>query len=225
MIEVTEVGKRYAKHVLFKKTNICLRDGKISFLLGKNGIGKTTFVKCMFELESHEGKFLFDGKKVDAVRNRSWVIWDDTPFYTNLTGMQNLLILSEGISKKEIEKVSYEYLNQEVLKRKVKSYSYGQRKKLSLILVEIIKPKYLVMDEISNGLDYETMCLLKEKLKIWSKDINIFLTGHQFGFYNDVVDDVYYFDKKSIKLYCEDFQENEKRLEDIYNEKMLSNES
>lgn len=224
MIEVRKVGKKYTKHILFEDTNICLRDGKISFLLGKNGIGKTTFVKCMFELERHEGIFLFDGKKVNEVRNKSWVIWDDTPFYTNLTGMENLIILSEGVLKKEIENIATEYLNKDVLKRRVKSYSYGQRKKLSLILVEIMKPQYLIMDEISNGLDYETMCFLKEKLKIWSKDINIFLTGHQFGFYNDIVDDVYFFDKKTIKLYCEDFQENEKNLEDIYNEKMLSNE-
>lgn len=222
MIRVNNLSKKYKNNLLFENVNLVFENNKISFLLGKNGSGKTSLIKCMFSLEEYDGDILFDENKISKVRKECFVIWDDAPFYTNLTGLQNLDILSESAySKGEIKNCALKYLGMDILKRKVKTYSYGQRKKLALILVDLLKPKYLVMDEISNGLDYESVCELKEQIKKWSEDMTIILTGHQFGFYNDIVDDIFVIKDKSITPRSRDFQNDKESLEEVYNEELL----
>ena len=222
MIRVNNLSKKYKNNLLFDNVNLSFENKKISFLLGKNGSGKTSLIKCMFNLEKYDGNILFNENEVNKVRKECFVIWDDAPFYTNLTGLHNLDILSESaFSKNEIIKCALKYLGMDILKRKVKTYSYGQRKKLALILVDLLKPKYLVMDEISNGLDYESVCELKEQIKKWSDNMTIILTGHQFGFYNDIVDDIYIVKDKTIVPHITDFQNKKESLEELYDEELL----
>ena len=200
MILLKNLKKSYKNNILFQNVNLEFRSNKISFVLGKNGVGKTSLIKCLFGLEDYEGNIMFDEKNIDQVREKCWVIWDDTPFYTEISGLKNLYIFSCGKkTKSEIYEIASRYLDNDVLKRPVSQYSYGQRKKLSLVLVEILSPKYLVMDEISNGLDYETICFLKKKIKDWSENMDIILTGHQFDFYNDLIDDLYVFEGNNIR--------------------------
>jgi ABC-2 type transport system ATP-binding protein len=54
----------------------------------------------------------------------------------------------------------------------------------------LAESEYLVMDEVSNGLDYETMEWLKHELRRRSSGATILLTGHQFDFYDAIVDRV-----------------------------------
>ena len=106
--------------------------------MGHNGSGKTTLVKCIMRLESYSGQIIFNNSS-----NNSLVVWDDCPFYNNLSWIKNLILFSEGkIDKKNIINLSLKYLDNDLLNRKVKLYSYGQKKKLALALVEILKPKY-----------------------------------------------------------------------------------
>ena len=217
MIRCKDISKKYKKESVITKTNLRIRTNKISFLMGANGTGKTTFIKCMMGLEKCEGQFIFGSNSLDDIKDQCLVIWDDCPFYTNLSGLKNLLLFSESKkTKEEIIKIAMMYMDKDLLNRKVKTYSYGQKKKLALILIEVLQPKYLVLDEISNGLDYDTMKILQKQIKLWAKHMTIFLTGHQFGFYNDLIDDLYVFENKQIKFLKENFSKENVRLEDVY---------
>jgi len=166
--------------------------------MGKNGSGKTTLIKCLMEMESFSGEISFNGKSIDSVRNECLVLWDDCPFYNSLSGLKNLLIFSEDKkTKDEIIKIAMNFLDKDLLNRKVSTYSYGQKKKLALCLVDILEPTYLIMDEISNGLDYETMRFLKKRIIEWKVNKTILVTGHQFEFYNDIIDELLIFKGKS----------------------------
>lgn len=217
MIECKNLSKKYGKNVILKHTNVTIKKNRISFLMGPNGHGKTTFIKCMMDMENYEGKFFFNGKSIDHVRDQILVLWDDCPFYSNISGFKNLLLLSENKkSKKQIKEIANKYLSGEILKEKVKHYSYGQRKILALVLVEILQPKYLIMDEISNGLDYERIRYTQQLIKEWVKHSTILLTGHQFDFYNEIIDDLFILKNQRITLEVEDFQNSDVKLEDIY---------
>ena len=134
--------------------------------------------------------------------------------------MENLSIFGEQKkSKNEIVELSKKYLDRNVLKKKVKTYSYGQKKKLALILVDILQPKYLFMDEISNGLDYEMMQELKKHLKELSQKMTIILTGHQFSFYDEIIDALYLIKDKQLRKY-DKYSDGNKSLEDVYNEEL-----
>lgn len=221
MIECKNIQKYYGKQIIINNSNFNIKTNKISFLMGENGAGKTTLIKCMMSMENFNGSFLFNGEHVDNVRENILVLWDDCPFYTNLTGLENLIIFSENKkNKKQIKEISSNFLSYDILRNKVNTYSYGQKKILGLILVEILKPKYLIMDEISNGLDYEMIKYVQKRIKKWSHHSTILLTGHQFSFYNKIVDDVFMFVDNEIHLSAEDFQNNHLNLEDIYAKKI-----
>lgn len=171
MIKFVNFAKYYNNQAILKDVNLEIADNKITFIMGKNGAGKTTLVKCMLGLEDYAGEIQYDlGVSENEEKKRILAIWDEFPFYDGMTGLNNLYVFSEGLkSQREILEIAQKYLGKEILKRKVKSYSYGQRKKLSLILVEILEPQIVVMDEVSNGLDYETMVYLKNIFVNWQK--------------------------------------------------------
>lgn len=222
MIKCVNFSKSYSNEIIINKSSFEIRDNKVSFLMGPNGAGKTTLIKCMMEMEKHDGEFMFNGKKISEVRDKCLVIWDDCPFYTNLNGIKNLMIFGENKkNKKQILEIANRYLDYGLLKNKVKTYSYGQRKKLALALVEILEPKYLIMDEISNGLDYEMIRGLQKNIKKWSENMTILLTGHQFSFYNEIIDDLFVFKNRQIYLLKKNCGEMGVNLEDIYDEEIL----
>jgi len=103
-------------------------------------------------------------------------------------------------------------LNRDVLKRKVSTYSYGKRKKLALIIIEIINPDILLLDEVSNGLDYETIIYLKKKINELKKERLLLLTGHQLDFYDEIVEEVFIIKDKNIVKIEEDIE----KLRDVY---------
>lgn len=221
MINVIGVKKKYGKKVVLNNINITFPEQKINFLMGKNGSGKTTFIKCLTDLEKYEGKIEIDGGLFCSKKLQTLVLWDDCPFYDDLRGIDNLVILGEGkYSKNKIIDIVSEFVDEELLYKKVKKYSYGQKKKLGLAMALVLNPQYIIMDEITNGLDYDTLLMLKKLIIKWAKDKTIILTGHQFGFYNDIVENVYVYTKNgNVKSYI-DIKSIGKTLEEIYDETM-----
>ena len=222
MIKFVNFAKYYNNQAILKDVNLEIADNKITFIMGKNGAGKTTLVKCMLGLEEYAGEIQYDlGVSENEEKKRILAIWDEFPFYDGMTGLNNLYVFSEGLkSQREILEIAQKYLGKEILKRKVKSYSYGQRKKLSLILVEILEPQIVVMDEVSNGLDYETMVYLKKYIRELAKSATIVLMGHQFEFYNDLIEEMVVIKKGSMKTLEKDFQNSGHQLEEIYEEEL-----
>lgn len=216
MIELIDFQKQYKHHTIYEPTNTVFPGDSISFLMGKNGCGKTTLFKCIGMLERFGGSILFDKQPISAVRDQCMIIWDDSPCYQNLSGMQNLMLLSEDqCSRAEVRQTAERYLKRTVLKQRVKTYSYGQRKKLMLALADLLKPKYLMMDEISNGLDVEMMDELAAHLNRIKQHCTIILTGHQFGFYEKVAEHVFVKGTKTITEVSSE-ERAEKSLEEIY---------
>ncbi|MEK4223106.1 ATP-binding cassette domain-containing protein [Bacillus sp. FSL W8-0116] len=216
MIDIINLTKTYRNKTVLDKINVQIPPNKIAFIMGENGAGKTTLLKCLLELEEYSGKILYDGKTIDEVRNDIHVVYDDSPFYLNLNGYKNIeLLLTNRIQKEQIREVANAYLSHDILKNKVKKYSYGQRKKLSLIIATLSQPKYLLMDEVSNGLDYDSMQFLKTTLKEWSKNMTIITTGHQFDFYAPIIDELFIL-KQSKLTKLNNFKESGGDLVEAY---------
>ncbi|MDU7068512.1 MAG: ATP-binding cassette domain-containing protein [Clostridium perfringens] len=214
MIEVRRLNKSYKNNVIFNECTISFESNKINFLMGANGQGKTTLFKCLLNLDNYSGEILFDDYKFKDIINNIFAIYDDSPLYLNLTGLQNISIfLERKVSKHEYEAFQ-NILSNRILERKVKEYSYGQKKILSIIIAFLKSPKYLIIDEISNGLDFETMIWLKNNLKLLSKNTTIIATGHQFEFYNNIIDNLYIINDKKIVQVDKKFKD--KGLSSVY---------
>ncbi|HFD2040158.1 TPA: ATP-binding cassette domain-containing protein [Clostridium perfringens] len=214
MIEIRRLNKSYKNNVIFNECTISFESNKINFLMGANGQGKTTLFKCLLNLDNYSGEILFDDYKFKDIINNIFAIYDDSPLYLNLTGLQNISIfLERKVSKHEYEAFQ-NILSNRILERKVKEYSYGQKKILSIIIAFLKAPKYLIIDEISNGLDFETMIWLKDNLKLLSKNTTIIATGHQFEFYNNIIDNLYIINDKKIVQVDKKFKD--KGLSSVY---------
>ena len=202
MIKITDFSKKYGKDIIYDNADAEFETGKISFLMGKNGCGKTTLIKCISDLEGYSGKIEFDGRTInDEVRKDIFVVWDECTFYKELSGLDNLICFAEGKSKAEIKEAALKYFSPELIRKKVSHYSYGQKKKLSLALISILRPKTIIMDEVTNGLDYAMLKGLKRDLQIWKNDSTIILTGHHLEFYSEIVDTVYVIGDKKMQRY------------------------
>nr|MDH3164054.1 ATP-binding cassette domain-containing protein [Bacillus licheniformis] len=106
---------------------------------------------------------------------------------------------------------------QGVAEKKVKTYSYGQKKKLALMIAALNKPSFLFLDEISNGLDYRSMMELQELINDWSSRMTIVAAGHQFEFYSSIVDQLYVL-KDGSAIHIDNFKTNGAELGDVYKE-------
>lgn len=220
MIKINNLKKSYGKRVILDNINIKFFKNKINFIMGKNGAGKTTIIKCILNLEKYYGSITaetgetgeVDIKEFGYDTKNIFAIFDSTSVYGNLTGMDHIKLFTNK-SQSEIMDISLDYFNNDMLNKKAKTYSYGEKKKLFFIILELMRPKVIIMDEISNGLDYETMALLRKKIKELSKDSTIILTGHQFDFYRSIIDKLFLVEEGKITGY----EYNEKdSLEDIY---------
>lgn len=74
----------------------------------------------------------------------------------------------------------------------------GQKKLLSLIILKILKPKLIILDEFKNGLDFENFVKLKKFLKEIKEDSLILLSGHDIQ-YIEFADEIFKLDNMNLK--------------------------
>ncbi len=215
MIKLRKFSASYKNKMIFDNINLDIPDRGINFLMGKNGSGKTTLIKCILDFMEYKGDINISFPKYNT--KNLFVIFDDSALYNKLSGVENIMQFA-SCDKQTAVFFAEKYLHEDILIKPAKSYSYGERKKIFLSILEILKPKIIIMDEVSNGLDYETMILLKEKIKEFSKDSLILVTGHQFEFYKNIVERVFVINNKSIEqVDMNDYNS----LEEIYEKSII----
>ena len=161
VIEINNITKKYGKKVVLNNLNLNIYEGEIVGLIGANGIGKTTLIKCILnfcKINTGEIKIFNMNIKKDyeKIMNDTSAIIEHPDFYLNLTGMDNIKIVSLLNSINDDEYIKYLIKNLKLEKdinKKVKEYSLGMKQRLGVICALIKKPKLLILDEPTNGLD------------------------------------------------------------------------
>ncbi len=100
MLKLENVCKKYDREIL-KNLNVEFEKNKINYIYGRNGIGKTTLFKCIVGLEDFEGKI--EGL---PEREEIYYIEEGNPLYNNLSGMDNIKLLTSKYDKNEIFNIS-----------------------------------------------------------------------------------------------------------------------
>ena len=196
MIEIKDLTKAYHQTIIFEHVTLTLEDGKIYFILGKNGVGKTSFLKCLLNLESYKGNITY----APPSSRKIFAIYDDIPLYDNLNGYDNIRLLSDGKFCSREKADALHGLTSALLRRKVRYYSLGEKKKLTIMTALLVRPQYLILDEIANGLDIDSLDWLKEQLISLKKNCLILVTGHYLEFYEKILDEVLTIHEKKYAL-------------------------
>ena len=199
ILEVKNVSKKFKDIEILKKVNIKFESGKIYGIIGRNGSGKSVFLKilCGF-YQPTTGNVFYDG--VDIVKNdifppNTRALIEKPHFLPDLTGLENLKLLA-SIQKKigidEIEKY-LKLLNMfDEKDKKFSKYSLGTKQKLGLVQVLMEDPKVIILDEPLNGIENKTAKKFREIMK---KEKNkgkiIIIASHIKDDIEELADEIY----------------------------------
>lgn len=205
-IEFKNVTKKFKDIIILNNINLTFESGNIYGLFGRNGSGKSVFLKllCGFYTPS-EGEILYNGenlnKKLEFPPNTRALI-EKPNFFPDLTGFENLKFLAEiqnKITDKEINDI-LEFLGLEKDKnKKYSKYSLGMKQKLGIAQVLMENPDVIVLDEPFNGVENVTVLKIIDYLKKETKKGKlIFISTHIMEDLEKLTDKIYYFDNGAI---------------------------
>ncbi len=174
ILQTEKLTKRFSSVLAVDSLSFALRQGSITALLGGNGAGKTTTLSMLLGLlEPTSGKISLFGQ--DFIRNRYNVLgrmnfsspYVDLP--QRLTVRENLTVYARlyGVAnvRERIETVSSEFRLQDLLDRRVRRLSSGQKTRVSLAKSLINRPEFLLLDEPTASLDPDTTVWIRDFLK------------------------------------------------------------
>lgn len=176
-IEIKNVEKQFKKVKVLENINLKMSDGHIYGLKGRNGSGKTVFLKILCGIyRPSSGCVLFDNKEYQSIKEyvpNTRALIEKPCFFPNLTGLENLKLLAQIQNKISDQEIldSLEIVNLINEKdKKFSQYSLGMKQKLGIAQVFMENPHVLILDEPFNGIEKESVekikqYLLKEKKK------------------------------------------------------------
>jgi sodium transport system ATP-binding protein len=175
MIEVHEVRKQFGDVKALGGVSFTARDGQITALLGPNGAGKTTLLRTLVGLLRRDhGTIAIDGvdpeKQPLLVRANIGFLTDQFGLYERLSTREYLRYFGElnGMSgqllNRRIDEVSALLAMDDILERRSKGFSQGQRIKVAMARTLLHRPRHLLLDEPSRGLDVMSTRALRHAL-------------------------------------------------------------
>ncbi|HQW46735.1 MAG TPA: ABC transporter ATP-binding protein, partial [Chitinophagaceae bacterium] len=194
MIEVNAISKQFGKLEILKKVTMSLPAGECIALIGPNGCGKTTLIKCILGMVlPTSGTILFEGKPIDneyLYRNKIGYMPQMGRYPDNMTIGQIIKMMKE-IRKEEktLDEELYEqYGLSKLLNKKMRTLSGGTIQKVSATLAFMFNPAVYILDEPTAGLDPIASEILKEKIIKEKEKGKLFLiTSHLLSELDDLV--------------------------------------
>ena len=186
IITIDNVCKNYKTKKALDNVSLSIKQGELFGLLGVNGAGKTTLIKILCGLTRKTSGTItinnFDlDKEIDKIKEIIDISPQETSVANNLTVKENLEFFANIYNNNDVntinEIVDIFNLN-EVLNQRAKTLSGGYKRRLSIAIALISKPKILFLDEPTLGLDVFARRELWNIIKKLQKNITIILTSH-----------------------------------------------
>ena len=201
-IEVKNLNKKLKNIDVIKNVNVVFKSGKIYGITGRNGSGKSVFLKllCSFYVPD-SGSIIQDGfnyTKENTFPKNTRALIEGPNFIGSLTGFENLKLLAKiqnKITDKDIEDILKRVNLYKEKDKKYNEYSLGMKQKLGIAQTLMEDPEVIILDEPFNGLEQSTVKVVKEILKS-EKEKNkiIILTSHIKEDIEELSDEIYEFD-------------------------------
>ncbi len=188
IVQLQNLSKTIRGKQLIQQLNIDLYPGQITGFLGPNGAGKTTTIRMMTGLmHPTEGNVIIDGLSLqehyEEAISKVGVIVENPEMYKFMSGYKNLLHFArmhKNVTKERIQEVVQQVGLENRIHEKVSTYSLGMRQRLGLAQALLHRPKFLILDEPTNGLDPAGIREFRMYLrKIASEDgVSVFVSSH-----------------------------------------------
>ncbi len=179
LIQIKDVHKSFGKNDKFKVLkgiSFDIKKGEQIALIGANGAGKTTLVEIIASLsKASQGEVLYNfGDK--GIAESIGMQFQDSEYPKGVI-VKKLLNLFIEIYPSVTEEIADKYIKifrlEEIMDKEVSVLSGGQKQRVNLFLSVIHHPEFLILDEVSTGLDITTRKEIIEFIKLLIKELNI----------------------------------------------------
>lgn len=183
---IDRASKQYKNKIAVDRVSFRLQEG-VCGLLGANGAGKTTLMRMVCGiLKPTSGTVTFDGLPAgdEAYRSLLGYLPQDFGYYPEFTGMDFLLYMAalKGLGKAAAKRRAKELLQlvalEEPAKKKIKTYSGGMKQRLGIAQALLNRPKLLVLDEPTAGLDPKERARFRSLIAGLGKENVVLLSTH-----------------------------------------------
>ena len=187
LLSTHQLTKQYGKYKAVNQVDIHIKKGAIYGFIGRNGAGKTTFLKMISGLSKPTSgeiqMFGYTGKQLQEIRSRIGCLIEAPGLYGNMTAADNLRLKCKlfGIKKAGyVEELLRTVGLEEAGKKKTKHFSLGMKQRLGIALALVGEPDLLVLDEPINGLDPQGIVEIRDTILRLQQERNmtIIISSH-----------------------------------------------
>ena len=213
MLKVDNVQKAFGSVTVLDGVNLVVNPGEVVSILGSSGSGKSTLIRCINGLERlNGGRITVDDfdvskpKELAEARKRSGTVFQLFNLYPHMTALQNVTLAPIEVlklSKSEAETEGRALLASVGLGDRADAYpaqlSGGQRQRVGICRALAMKPRYLLLDEVTSALDPEmTSEVLDILAKLATGGTTMLFVTHEIEFARQISDRIVFLEKGKL---------------------------
>ncbi len=204
-IRLKDVYKTMKGTQVLKGVNLTVEQGDIVGIRGINGSGKTMVLRAIAGLIRVDGSVEIGGKKMEPGEcpKDIGVLVEMPGFLPEFTGKKNLQLLGmlqEGVTEEDIDEAMNAVGLDPKDRRHYKKYSLGMKERLGIAQAILKKPKLILLDEPTNGIDSDGIQMLEELLRrLKEAGSTIVVTSHDRDFLDAVTSQCYEMKEGSLR--------------------------
>lgn len=208
MLQAKDIYKSFGDNHVLKGVDVTINSGGITCLIGPSGTGKTTLLRSMVLLEEPDkGTISIDGKVIGGVN--MWpeitAVFQSLFLWPHLTLRENILLPARNRwdnvqeMNAELDDLITSFEMGHFIDQYPNEASLGQRQRVAITRSIMVKPKYILMDEITSSLDIEQVYKILMRLEsLKDRGIGMLIITHQIGFAKRAADQIVFMDDGKV---------------------------
>jgi urea transport system ATP-binding protein len=202
MLQVERLNQYYGSSHTLRGVSLRVKKGECLALLGRNGVGKTTLLKCLMGvLPVAQGRVLLNGRDVTRLKPHQRAaagiayVPQGREIFARLTVEENLLMGMATLSRREAARIGAEVYElfpvlKEMLGRRGGDLSGGQQQQLAIASALLAKPQLIILDEPTEGIQPSIIKDIGRVIRLLRErgDIGILLCEQYFDFARELAD-------------------------------------
>lgn len=204
-ISINKLKKYYDDELILDIENLTFQKGKITGLLGSNGVGKSTLLNIIGGLDcEYSGIIKYDDKQLDKqIAKKMTMVFQSAyifrnSVYENIEYPLKLRKIHKENRKQRVEKIIKSLEITDLKYKKGYQLSGGEAQKVSLARALVIEPEILLLDEPTSNIDMESIKIIEREIINFYKNIKgtVIIITHIIEQVNRLCDDIIYFEKE-----------------------------
>ncbi|MCH7391215.1 amino acid ABC transporter ATP-binding protein [Acinetobacter dispersus] len=214
LLSIQHLQKFYKQSHILHGIDLDVQQGEVVVILGPSGCGKSTLLRCINGLEPiQEGEIHLKDVGVlgqdlswDSVRQQIGMVFQNYELFKHMNVIDNILLgplKAQKRQRAEVEQLADQLLQRVGLLDRKYDYpsnlSGGQKQRIAIVRALVMKPKVILLDEITAALDPEMVReVLDVVLKLAQEGMTMLIVTHEMGFARKVADRIIFMDKGKI---------------------------